>query len=128
MYYRSGGTWVGAYKGTKNPAAVKEFIRYVATDDVFLEAYAKATGDLVSNWDVIDKIKGTYSEPFLNGQNHYAFFAEAARGVNGALAQSTDDVMRESFQEAVVSYINGEKTKDQALADFRSQISSTLGL
>jgi len=122
--YRWGGTWVGGYKGTKNVAAVKEFIRYVTTDDSFLEAWAKDTGDMVSNINVINKIKDTYSEPYLGGQNHYAEFAEMAKGVNGKLLQGSDEAIEAMFDEATAAFVNGEKTKAQALADFRSQAES----
>ncbi|GBU29388.1 ABC transporter substrate-binding protein [Treponema sp. R8-4-B8] len=122
--YRWGGTWVGAYKGTKNVASAKEFIRYVTTDDNFLEAWAKDTGDMVSNINVINKIKDTYSEPFLGGQNHYAEFAEMAKGVNGKLLQGTDEAIEGLWNEAVAAFVNGEKSKAQALADFRSQAES----
>jgi len=119
--YRWGGTWVGAYKGTKNKDAVKEFIRYVTTDDTFLEAWAKDTGDMVSNINVINKIKDTYSEPFLGGQNHYAEFAEMAKGVNGRLLQGSDEAIESIWNESVSAFVNGEKTKAKALADFRTQ-------
>jgi len=125
--YRWGGTWVGAYKGTKNKEAAKEFIKYVTTDDSFLEAWAKDTGDLVSNTNVINKIKDTYSEPFLGGQNHYAEFAEMAKGVNGRLLQGTDEAIEGLWNEAVAAYVNGEKTKDQALDSFKSQAQSQFG-
>jgi len=126
--YRWGGTWVGAYKGTKNVAAAKEFIRYVTTDDAFLEAWAKDTGDMVSNINVINKIKDSYSEPFLGGQNHYAEFAEMAKGVNGKLLQGTDEAIEAIFGEAMAAFVNGEKTKAKALADFRAQAESQFGL
>jgi ABC-type glycerol-3-phosphate transport system substrate-binding protein len=126
--YRSGGTWAGAYKGVKNVAAVKEFIRYITTDDVFLESYARDYGEFVSNWNVIDKIKGGFSEAFLGGQNQYAFFAVAARDINGKLTQATDSTIRTAFEQATVAYINGEKSRDQAVADFKNQIESELGL
>jgi len=119
--YRWGGTWVGAYKGTKNVATAKEFIRYVTTDDTFLEGWAKDTGDMVSNLNVVNKIKDTYSEPYLGGQNHYAEFAEMAKGVNGKLLQGSDEAIEAMFDEAVTAYVNNEKSKDQALADFRKQ-------
>jgi ABC-type glycerol-3-phosphate transport system substrate-binding protein len=118
--YRWGGTWVGAYKGTKNVAAAKEFIRYVATDEAFLEAWAKETGDLVNNLNVVNKIKDSYSEPFLGGQNHYAEFAEMAKNVNGRLLQGSDEAIEAMFDEAASAYWNGEKTKAQALADFKA--------
>jgi multiple sugar transport system substrate-binding protein len=126
--YRWGGTWVGAYKGTKNVAAAKEFIRYVTTDDAFLEAWAKDTGDMVSNINVINKIKDSYSEPFLGGQNHYAEFAEMAKGVNGKLLQGSDEAIEAIFGEAMAAFVNGEKTKAKALADFRAQAESQFGL
>ncbi|MCL1788242.1 MAG: ABC transporter substrate-binding protein, partial [Defluviitaleaceae bacterium] len=126
--YRWGGTWVGAYKGTKNVDKVKEFIRYVATDDAFLEAWAKDKGDMVSNLSVVNKIKDNYSEPFLGGQNHYAEFAEMAKTVDGKLAQSYDDTIQGVFQEMTNQFVQGEKTKAQTLADFRAQMESQLGL
>ncbi len=126
--YRWGGTWLGAYKGTKNPEIAREFIRYLATDDAFLEAWAKDTGDLVCNMVVVDKIKGEYSEPFLGGQNHYAEFAEMAKSVDGKLTQGTDQAVEGLFNEAVTAYVNGEKSLDKALEDFRAQAAAQLGL
>jgi ABC-type glycerol-3-phosphate transport system substrate-binding protein len=126
--YRWGGTWVGAYKGTKNVAAAKEFIRYVATDDGFLESWAKDSGDMVGNLTVVNKIKDNYSEPFLGGQNHYAEFAEMAKTVDGKLTQGTDQAIENIFSETVDSFKLGEKSKADALADFKSQVESQLGL
>jgi len=125
--YRWGGTWVGAYKGTKNKEAAKEFIRYVATDENFLEAWAKDTGDLVNNLKVVDKIKDTYSEPYLGGQNHYAEFAEMAKHVNAKLLQGSDEAIEAMYDEATTAYVNGEKTKAQAIADFKAQAESQFG-
>lgn len=126
--YRWGGTWVAAYKGTKNVEAAKDFIRYVTSDDTFLEAWAKDTGDVVSNTNVTTKVKDTYSEPFLGGQNHYAQFVEMAMSVNGKLSQGTDQAIEALFNEAVIAYTQGEKTRDKAIEDFKSQVSAQLGL
>jgi ABC-type glycerol-3-phosphate transport system substrate-binding protein len=128
MPYRWGGTWIAAWKNTKNPEGAKEFIRYLTTDDGFLESYALASGDLVGNTVVVDKIKGDFSEPFLGGQNHYAAFAELAKDVNGKLTQGTDQAIEALFLEATNAYVNAEKTKEQVLQDFRSQVSAQLGL
>ncbi|MDR0785996.1 MAG: ABC transporter substrate-binding protein [Treponema sp.] len=126
--YRWGGTWIGAWKDTKNPDAAKELIRYLTTDDAFLEAYARESGDVVSNLNVINKIKDNFSEPFLGGQNHYAEFAEMAMNVDGRLTQGTDQVIEGIFSEAVTAYVLGEKTKEQAIADWRDAVSAQLGL
>lgn len=126
--YRWGGTWVAAYKGTKNAEAAKDFIKYITSDDGFIEKWATDTGDVVSNTKVTDKIKDNFSEPFLGGQNHYASFVEMAKKVDGKLTQGTDQAIEGLFQEAVTAYAEGEKTRAQALESFKSQVSSQLGL
>jgi ABC-type glycerol-3-phosphate transport system substrate-binding protein len=125
--YRWGGTWLGVYKGTNNADAAKELIRYLTTDDTFLEKYAKDSGDLVSNIVVVNKIKKNYKEPFLKNQNHYAEFADMAQNVNGKLIQGTDQVIEDIFQKTVMPYTWGEKSKEQAIADFRAQVKAQLG-
>jgi len=91
--YSWGGTWIAASAKTQNPTAAKELIRYLTTDNGFLESWAKDTGDIVSNNEVINKIKNSYKEPFLGGQNHYAAFAEMAKNVNGKMLQGTDELI-----------------------------------
>lgn len=125
--YGWGGTWIAAYKNTKNPKAAKEMIKYLATDDTYLEAYAKKSGDTVGNLNVQNKVKDDFSEAYLGGQNHYAQFCEMAKNVDGSLVQGSDQQIEALFTEAVTAYAYGEKTKDQALADFKAQVSSTLG-
>lgn len=51
---------------------------------------AKETGDIVTNIDVQDKIKDSFSEPYLSGQNHYAEFCKYTKKIKGTLEQSTD--------------------------------------
>ena len=113
---------------SKNPNAVKELIKYLATDDTFLEDWARDTGDVVSNSKVVDKIKDNFNEPCLAGQNHYAEFAEMAKSVNGKLSQGTDRAIEGLFAEATSSYVNGEKSLDKALADFKDQCAAQLSI
>jgi len=124
--YSWGGTWLAASAKTQNPTAAKEFISYLTTDNGFLEAWAKDTGDVVSNIEVNNKIKNSYREPFLGGQNHYAAFSDMAKNVNGNLLQGTDELINSLFNDALYAYVNGEKTKEQALANFRTQAVASL--
>jgi multiple sugar transport system substrate-binding protein len=124
--YYWGGTWIGAWKDTQNPDAAKEFIRYLTTDNGFLENWAKDTGDFVVNTEVVNKIKNNYNEPYLGSQNQYAAFAEIARNINGKLTQKTDSAIESLFREAVSAYIESEKTKERALADFRLKATNSL--
>jgi len=125
--YSWGGTWIGVYKGTNNKEIAKELVRYLITDDAYLEKHAKASGDLVSNTVVVNKIKNSYKEPFLGRQNHYAEFADMAQNVNGKLIQGTDQAIQDIFDKEVLPYTWGEKSKEQALADFRTQVKAKLG-
>jgi ABC-type glycerol-3-phosphate transport system substrate-binding protein len=128
MPYRWGGTWIAAWKNTKNPNSAKEFIRYIATDDGAMEQYAKESGDLVGNMTVVEKIKDSYAEPFLAGQNHYAAFAAMVPSVDGTKTQGTDQAIEALWTEACNAYVNGEKTKEKTIEDFKAQVSGQLGL
>jgi ABC-type glycerol-3-phosphate transport system substrate-binding protein len=125
--YYWGGTWIAAYKGTKNPNAAKEYIRYLATDDDFLMTYAKKSGDTVGNLNVQNAVKDSFSEPYLGGQNHYAQFCAMAKGIDGSLIQGTDQAIEALWSESVAAYQLGEKTKEQAIAEFKDQVETTLG-
>jgi len=48
--------------------------------------------------------------------------------INGRLVQGTDQSIEGLFSEQVEAYVFGEKTKAQALADFRRQAQVQLGL
>ena len=122
-----GGNWIAAYKGTKKPEAAKEMIRYLATDDKFLEAMAMASGDIVGNFNVQNKIKDNFIEPYLGGQNHYAPFCEMAKTVDGSLTQGTDQQIEALWSESVTAYAMGEKTKEEALDDFKEDVAITMG-
>jgi ABC-type glycerol-3-phosphate transport system substrate-binding protein len=126
--YRWGGTWIGAFKDTKNVAGAKQVIEYLTTNDDFLTAWARDTGDFVSNMNVVNRIAGTFSEPFLGGQNHYAAFAQMAVLVDGKLSQGTNQAIEGLFGEATTAYVMGEKSMDDAIADFRRQVQAQLGI
>jgi len=127
--YCWGGTWICANKDAKNVAVAKDFIRYVTTDDAFLEEWAKETGDLVNSVNVINKIqnRSEYRRESFLGQNYYAEFAEMAKAVNGKLLQESDEKIEAFFDEAADSYWNGKKTKVQALADFKAKAETQFG-
>ena len=125
--YYWGGSWLAAYKGTKNPSAAKKMIEYLVSDDKFCKAYTKETGDLLSNLNTQEEMKNEYPDSYLSGQNSYAEFCEMAKDINGNLNQSTDMEIDGLWNEAVSAYINGEKTKNEALSKFKSDVKARLG-
>jgi ABC-type glycerol-3-phosphate transport system substrate-binding protein len=122
--YFWGGTWVTYYTKTKQKAEAIKLIEYLTTNEKFLTAWAKDTGDLVSNTKVVDAIKGTYSEPFLGGQNHYLAFSNMAKNINAKVLSGYDQEIETIFQEQLAAYQNGEKDKKTAIQDFKDGVAS----
>jgi ABC-type glycerol-3-phosphate transport system substrate-binding protein len=126
--YFSGGTWLGAWNKTKNPEAAKEFVRYFSTDNALLEQWVSKTYDMISNSQVVEKLKSSsLAVPFLGGQNPYTVYASISGHITGKLFQGTDRAIRNIFDENVTAYVNGEKTKDKAVNDFKEQVKTQLG-
>ena len=50
-----------------------------------------------------------------------------AKGIDGSLIQGSDQQIESLFNESVNAYKLGEKSKEDALNDFKTQVSSTLG-
>ena len=122
--YFWGGTWLTMYSKSKMKPEAQKLIEYLTTNDKFLTAWAKDTGDFVSKSTVVDAIKGTYSEAYLGGQNHYAQFAEMAKNVSGKVLSGYDQEIETIFQEQMTAYQNGEKDKATAIKDFKEGVSS----
>jgi ABC-type glycerol-3-phosphate transport system substrate-binding protein len=121
--YFWGGTWIAPYAKTPNMAAALKLVAYIGSA-AFQEKWAKETGDVVSNLKVVDKIKDSYVEPFLGGQNHYAAFAAMAKSVNAKILTGYDQDIESIFQQQMEAYVAGEKTIDKAIADMKAAVGS----
>jgi len=119
--YFWGGTWMGIYpKSTKKDLAW-EFVKYFTLNKDTLTWWAKKTGDFLANTEVVDSIKDTFSEPYLAGQNHYAYFAGEVPKINGKLFTRYDQQANTFFQNAVTDYLEGKiKTSDDVVAKVKS--------
>lgn len=120
--YFWGGTWVAAYDKSPNKDLALKFIQFMTTNEQFLTEWAKATGDLVSNTKVVDKIKNNYSESFLGGQNHYSAFAEMAKNINAKILTGYDQDIESIFQDQMENYVSGKKDLDTTIADFKAAV------
>ncbi|MDR0301434.1 MAG: hypothetical protein LBI04_03870 [Treponema sp.] len=87
---------------------------------------AKATGDFVSNINVVNKISKNFKEPFLKNQNHYMEFAQMAQNINGKLTTGYDREIESYFKDELVLFLFEGKPKDQAIADFRTKVEYNL--
>jgi len=126
--YQWGGTWLAVSGNTQNPQLAKEFIRYVTTDDAFLERYARDTGDIVSNIIAQERVRGNFRERFLGNQNHYLLLSEISRNINGSLIQAHDETIQLILSDMIGQFVWEGKTKAQFLADFRAKVNAELRL
>lgn len=120
--YFEGGTWIGIYKGSENKELAFEFIKMLVNDAEFLEEWVSETGDVLSFLPVTEKIKDDFSDDFLGGQNHYTFFLEEAKKIDASIITPHDQQIRDLFGSEVGEYVEGKKTKEEALQDFYSQV------
>jgi hypothetical protein len=76
----------------------------------------------MSNTKVDERLANEAGDPFLAGQNHYEFFLREAKFIKGGLETSYDLDINSLFGNAVLNYVNGDMTKDEAIADFKKQV------
>jgi hypothetical protein len=118
--YFWGGTWLAAHRGTKSKKAAIDLIRYFTTDPDFQEQCSKEFGTFASHLDVLDKMKNDSGDAFLGGQNPDSVFVQAALKVNGKNLSAYDQVLSQLWDEQAASFWAGDKSRDQAVADFKS--------
>ncbi len=124
--YSWGGTWIGVNSMSKEKALAYQFVKYIGSDPDFLEKWALETGDYVANVKVADKIKGDFSQPFLGGQNHYEYFNEEAKKIDVSFRGAWDFQIENAFGDQVALYVDGEKSFDEAIADFKLAVQEIL--
>ena len=129
-----GGTWILANKDTDKAEAVGDIIEWITLDssDTGLQ-YGWANGNLygdggtkdcVGSGTVMAKSDGTVE--FLGGQNMFDVFVPANAFANGKNLTQYDETINTYWRDQVRQYTSGQKTRDQALADFKQQVADNL--
>ncbi|MBM7094839.1 extracellular solute-binding protein [Bacillus sp. H-16] len=116
--YFWGGTWLGIYKNSDNKDLAWEFVKMMTHDEEFLTDWALETGDVLSYLPVTEEIKTEFSDEFLAGQNNYTFFLEEAQSIDPNVVTRYDQQIDTMFGNAVGEYVDGVKTKEEALEEF----------
>jgi hypothetical protein len=128
-----GGTWVLGNKDTKLKATVGDIIEWITLDtskDGLQYKWANglmsadATKDAVASAKVLAESDGTLD--FLGGQNMFDAFIPAGEAATGKNLTQYDETINSQFREQVRAYTSGEKTKEQAIADFKQYIADNL--
>ena len=143
-----GGTWVlaskAAAKDKAKKAIVKDIIEWITLDtskDGLLYQWANGTyqwkagkgadptvntKDTVSSGVVMSKSDGKLA--FLNGQNMFDYFVPAGAYANGKNLTQYDSDINAVWRYQVRAYANGQKSKAEALKDFKQTVSDKFGI
>ena len=143
-----GGTWIlGSKKATEDDAkkaAVKQVLEWITLDtseDGLLYQWAtgtfkwsfgkgdvntSGTKDTVSSGTVMKKSDGTLA--FLGGQNMFEYFVKADQAANGKIITEFDEGINQYWREQVRAYAAGEKTRAEAIADFKAKVKNNMGI
>ena len=143
-----GGTWVLASKTAakdkaKKPVvkAIIEWITLNPTKDGLLYQWANGTfqwkygkgadatvntKDTVSSGTVMKISDGKLA--FLGGQNMFDYFVPAGAYANGKNLTQYDEVINAAWRDQVRAYANGQKSKADAIKDFKQTVSDKFGI
>jgi hypothetical protein len=132
-----GGTWVAGNKDSKIKAAVGETIEWITLDasETGLQYYwangtlkegEVGTKDTVASGKVMSISNGEMD--FLAGQNMFDVFIPAGAAATGKNMTQYDETINTAYREQVREYTAGNKSKEQAIADFKQTINDNLGL
>jgi multiple sugar transport system substrate-binding protein len=125
--YVWGGTWFGIYKESKNKELAWEFIKFITANEAQSVAWAKHSGDFVSNLAAIDTLSkdNTLINKTVN-QNPYEFFKPMINDINGSLLTEYDDQTVNPFLDTMKLFLSGKITEDQMWIQWKNQLKKDL--
>lgn len=136
-----GGTWLLAnqnvLKDEAKKQAVADFIEWVTLDssETGLQYYwangtmkegEQGTKDSVASSVVMDKSNGEVD--LLGGQNMFDIFVPANANATGKNLTQYDESINSIWRDQVREYTAGNKSRDQAIADFKAQVKDELDI
>ncbi|MBO5164880.1 MAG: carbohydrate ABC transporter substrate-binding protein [Ruminococcus sp.] len=131
-----GGTWLLANKDTEQKEGVGELIDWITLDCSenglqYMWANGtynpdKPTKDCVASGTVMKMSDGTVD--FLGGQNMFDVFVPANEYANGKNLTQYDESINILWRDQVRMYTSGQKSREDALEDFKRQVSDNLAI
>ena len=131
-----GGTWVLANKDTKAKNGVAELIKWITLDcsKTGLQYYwangtlngEGGTKDTVASGTVMSVSNGELD--FLAGQNMFDVFVPANANAKGDNLTQYDETINGFWREQVRLYAAGDKSKEDAIKDFKQNVADNLDI
>ncbi|MBD5552478.1 MAG: extracellular solute-binding protein [Lachnospiraceae bacterium] len=119
-----GGTFLTVSEYSEHRDAAVDFIRYCTLNDDTAQWWLEASdGDVVSSKAVLESNKD-YQNPSFNNQHTYEFYAAELEKVDYSLITGYDDTCKEAFGAAIVSVQEGKQSKEDALKEFYTVVTT----
>lgn len=133
-----GGTWLLASKSVDDSkkAIVKDILNWVTLDtsEDGLQ-YKWANGTLYGEGGTKDSVasnvvmaKSNGSLEFLGGEDMFKVFIEANKSASGKNITQYDESINAIWRDQARQYVLGEKSREDAVADFKQGVSDKLGI
>ena len=122
--YFWGGTWICGCYGSDNIAITRDIMLKLTCDTDTMARITKDTQDYTNNKAAIaDLVAGGYTNDFLGGQDHLSLLSKSADNIDLSNKLSAyDQGCNEKFQGAMKDYFLGNCTYDEALDNFKNNI------
>ena len=93
-----------------------------------MKQITKDTQDYTNNQEAMQAIADDpeFGSDFLGGQNHYQYFAEAAKNVNAKTMSKYDDTFNTAINNATLAYVLNGASMEDALAMIKDEASTSI--
>lgn len=131
-----GGSWVYVNKDSKHKEAIADIIKWITLDSSENGMqYRWANGTLFGDNGVLEAVaSGTVMRSisatleFLDNQNMFGVYERAARMAKGNNLTQYDEPISRYWREQVREYTEGNKTREQAVEDFKQMVKEKLNI
>ncbi len=119
-----GGTFLAVNDFSQHKAAAKDFIKYCTLNDDTAQWWLETSnGDVVANKAILEANKDFQNASFGN-QKTYEFYRNDMEIIDYGMITGYDDVCKEAFGTAIISVQKGETTKEAALENFYTVVTT----
>ncbi len=120
-----GGTFIGISAQSEHKDLAWDFLRWVTLDEDTAEWWIeKSEGDTVSLVSVLEKHKDD-ENPVYGNEHMYSFWQSQAEDIDYSKVTRYDKVINDAWGAAITAIKTGEKSKDDAIAEFYDVVEST---
>lgn len=124
-YGFGGGTYIGVSSQSNRKETAWEFVKFCTLNEDTANWWIEfSEGDTVSLIPVLEAHKDDANEVY-GGQKLYAFWLEQAEGIDYSKVTRYDKAIGDAWGNAISSIKTGEKTKEEAVAEFYDVVEAT---